>query len=242
MNYEVILLAAGLGKRMKVGKNKVLLEIGGKPVLQYSIDLFLADKECVQLILVVKEEEKATIQKFLPKTDKKITLVTGGSERQYSVANGVASMLNAENIVLVHDGARPFLTSEGIQALQSALKESQVALLGVPVKDTIKKVRQGVVTATVPREILWQAQTPQAFHGETLKEVHTLAQAQGFLGTDDVSLVEEFLPEIPIQMVMGSYENIKLTTPEDLYLGEAIIARSREKEWKTSDNSSRTRV
>lgn len=230
LDYEVILLAAGQGKRMGASRNKILLHLIGKPVISYSLKTFLNDPACQHIILVTQADEQDLLAAMIKKEVKKkrcpITLVSGGSERQYSVFNGLKALFDLENIVMVHDGARPFVNLAQLKALHRKVKETRAAILGVPVKDTIKRVVDGIVQETVPRETLWQIQTPQAFYGADLLAVHECAQQQGYLGTDDASLIEKY-SNLPVSMVLGSYENIKLTTPEDMLIGEAIVKRKR---------------
>ncbi|WYJ96737.1 2-C-methyl-D-erythritol 4-phosphate cytidylyltransferase [Enterococcus sp. DIV0212c] len=230
LDYEVILLAAGQGKRMRASRNKILLHLIGKPVISYSLNTFLNDPACRHIILVTQEDEQDLLAVMIKKEAKKkkcpITIVSGGTERQYSVYNGLNALLNQENIVMVHDGARPFVTLSQLKLLHRKVQETRAAILGVPVKDTIKRVIDGIVQETVPRETLWQIQTPQAFYGEDLLAVHECAQQDNYLGTDDASLIEKY-SNLPVSMVLGSYENIKLTTPEDMLIGEAIVKRKR---------------
>lgn len=230
MGYEVILLAAGQGKRMKASYNKILLHLMGTPVISYSLTTFLSDPACEHIILVTQEDEQALLNDLVRKLNRKkriaISIVTGGSERQYSVYNGLKAVKNIENIVMVHDGARPFLTLAQLKLLCQKTLETGSAILGVPVKDTIKKVINGIVKETVPRDTLWQIQTPQAFFGKDLLTAHEQALEEDFLGTDESSLIEKYT-DLPVSMVLGSYENIKLTTPEDMLIGEAIAKRKR---------------
>lgn len=229
-DYEVILLAAGQGKRMRASRNKILLHLMGKPVISYSLNTFLNDPACKHIILVTQADEqdllKDTVRKEKKRRHSPITIVSGGYERQGSVYNGLKAMHDLKNVVMVHDGARPFVTLLQLKMLHRKVQETRSAILGVPVKDTIKKVVDGIVKETVPRETLWQIQTPQAFYGEDLLAVHECAQQAGYLGTDDASLIEKY-SNLPVSMVLGSYENIKLTTPEDMLIGEAIVKRKR---------------
>lgn len=229
-DYEVILLAAGQGKRMRASRNKILLHLMGKPVISYSLKTFLNDPACKHVILVTQADEqdllKDTVRKEKKRGHSPITIVSGGYERQDSVYNGLKAMHDLKNIVMVHDGARPFVTHAQLKIVHRKVQETRSAILGVPVKDTIKKVIDGIVKETVPRETLWQIQTPQAFYGEDLLAVHECAQQAGYLGTDDASLIEKY-SNLPVSMVLGSYENIKLTTPEDMLIGEAIVKRKR---------------
>lgn len=229
LDYEVILLGAGQGKRMGASRNKILLHLIGKPVISYSLNTFLNDPACKHIILVTQEDEQDLLAAVVKKENKKkhpITIVSGGSERQYSVFNGLKALLDPKNIVMVHDGARPFVSLAQLKLLHRKVQETRAAILGVPVKDTIKRVLDGIVEETVPRETLWQVQTPQAFYGADLLAVHVRAQQEDYLGTDDASLIEKY-SDLPVSMVLGSYENIKLTTPEDMLIGEAIVKRRR---------------
>lgn len=230
LDYEVILLAAGQGKRMGTSRNKILLHLIGKPVISYSLNTFLSDPACKHIILVTQEGEQDLLATMIKKETKKkrcpVTIVSGGCERQYSVYNGLKALFNLENIVMVHDGARPFVSLAQLKLLHRKVQETKAAILGVPVKDTIKRVVDGVVQETVPRETLWQIQTPQAFYGEDLLAVHLRAKQEEYLGTDDASLIEKY-SDLLVSMVLGSYENIKLTTPEDMLIGEAIVKRKR---------------
>lgn len=231
MHYELILLAAGQGKRMQASKNKILLSLMGKPVIAYAIDVFLADPACQHIILVIQKDEEDAMQRLLKKNfkrpSKKISIVIGGDERQDSVYNGLLAVSKKDGFVFVHDGARPFVTRSLLKQLYRSVTEQKAAILGVPVKDTIKKVIDGKVEHTVPRECLWQIQTPQAFVAEELIRVHERAREEQYFGTDDASLMEKY-GERTIQIVLGSYENIKLTTPDDMIIGEAI-AKQRKK-------------
>lgn len=226
----MILLAAGQGKRMGASRNKIFLHLLGKPVITYSLEVFFSDRACKHIVLVTQEEEKSAIMHMLKKMKTKrkcpVTVVCGGNERQYSVYNGLKAVRSLKNIVMIHDGARPFVTLEQLRNLHQKVQETKAAILGVPVKDTIKKVENGRVRETVPRETLWQIQTPQVFYGDSLMDVHEQAKKEDYLGTDDASLFEKY-SDIAISMILGSYENIKLTTPEDMLIGEAIVKRRR---------------
>lgn len=230
LDYEVILLAAGQGKRMGASRNKILLHLIGRPIISYSLTTFLNDPACKHIILVAQEDEQDLLAAMVKKETKKkqcpVTIVSGGCERQYSVYNGLNVLFNLENIVMVHDGARPFVTLAQLKSLHHKVQETRAAILGVPVKDTIKRVLNGIVQETIPREMLWQIQTPQVFYGKDLLAVHECALQEKYLGTDDASLIEKY-SRLPVSMVLGSYENIKLTTPEDMLIGEAIVKRKR---------------
>lgn len=230
MDYEVILLAAGQGKRMGASRNKILLHLMGTPVISYPLSTFMNDPACKHIILVTQQDEQELLRDLLKKGKKRkhcpVTIVVGGSERQYSVYNGLQALMDVNNIVMVHDGARPFVTLSQLKMLHKKVRETRTAILGVPVKDTIKRVINGTVQETIPRETLWQIQTPQVFYGNELLAAHEKANAEDFLGTDEASLMEKY-SDLPVSMVLGSYENIKLTTPEDMLIGEAMVKRKR---------------
>jgi 2-C-methyl-D-erythritol 4-phosphate cytidylyltransferase len=212
--YSAVILAAGSGSRMAADRNKILLQLAGKAIFQYALELFLSDSDCQQVILVGKAEEKSYFSEFL---SEKVQFVVGGAERQDSVRNALAVVSNQR--VMIHDSARPFVTLTDLKAL----KKHHNAILAVPVKDTIKETKDGKIIQTVPRQNLWGAQTPQLFETALIKQVHQIAHEKKVLGTDDASLVEVF-SDVTVAIVTGSYENIKITTPEDLIFGRAILA------------------
>nr|WP_295971074.1 2-C-methyl-D-erythritol 4-phosphate cytidylyltransferase [uncultured Bacillus sp.] len=229
MAYQVILPAAGQGKRMGAGKNKLLLEMNGMPIFIYTLKVFESDDMCKGIILAINEAEGPEFRSLLARygITKVSKLVPGGSERQFSVYHGVQTLKDDEGIVLVHDAARPFIDIDQIHNLVAAAEQYGAAVLAVPVKDTIKKAEGSRVTETVERSGLWSVQTPQAFRISQLRQAHERAQAEHFVGTDDASLVERMGQDVII--VEGSYDNIKLTTPEDLFFAESIIRK--RKSW-----------
>ncbi|MCM3444021.1 2-C-methyl-D-erythritol 4-phosphate cytidylyltransferase [Metabacillus halosaccharovorans] len=228
MNYQVIIPAAGQGKRMKAGKNKQFIGLNETPIIIHTLKVFEEHTQCSGIILVINEAEKADFQYLIEKyrIQKVHQFVLGGTERQYSVYNGLKAVKDDE-LVLVHDGARPFVTQKRIENLVEKAVDTGAAILAVPVKDTIKKVEEGIVSETVERSILWSVQTPQAFQIKLLLEAHDKARNEGYLGTDDASLLERV--GRPVSIVTGDYTNIKITTPEDLYIAEAILKRNEEK-------------
>ncbi|MDP4162683.1 MAG: 2-C-methyl-D-erythritol 4-phosphate cytidylyltransferase [Bacillota bacterium] len=222
MAYKVIIPAAGQGKRMGAGKNKLLLELNGTPVFIHTLKVFEEDTECESIILALhpqdESEFKALIEKYNIK--KVASFVPGGKERQHSIHNALKEA-GATGIVLVHDAARPFIDKRHIHELTDAAHRTGAAIVAVPVKDTIKMVKNEKVTSTVDRSSLWAVQTPQAFRISTLLDAYEKADQDHFLGTDDASLVERL--GHPVTVVEGNYDNIKLTTPEDLFFAEAIM-------------------
>ncbi|MGM0899291.1 MAG: 2-C-methyl-D-erythritol 4-phosphate cytidylyltransferase [Bacillota bacterium] len=229
MKYIVVLPAAGSGKRMKADRNKLLLELSGKPIFIYTLEVFDKDPECEGMWLAVKQDERQLIEEYVEHYEvKKVKgYATGGAERQDSVRAGL-EMARQSEVVLVHDAARPFISPAVIRELVERANESGAAIAGVPVKDTIKKVREGVITETVDRAELWMIQTPQAFRYDLLMEAAQRAQADGFLGTDEAMLVERM--GHPVQIVESTYENVKMTTPDDLIYGKAILASRLQEE------------
>jgi 2-C-methyl-D-erythritol 4-phosphate cytidylyltransferase len=224
MTYQVILPAAGQGKRMGAGKNKLLLELEGMPVLIHTLKVFDQDEDCTGIILAVHPQDELAFRDLLRqfKIEKSIRFVPGGTERQHSIYNALKTV-EEDGIILVHDAARPFIQKEFIHRLTHVAIQTGAAVIGVPAKDTMKKVIDGIVKETVERSSLWAVQTPQAFRISLLKRAYKRAENENFIGTDDASLVER-LP-YSITMVEGDYDNIKLTTPEDLFFAEAILKK-----------------
>ncbi|RUL54726.1 2-C-methyl-D-erythritol 4-phosphate cytidylyltransferase [Lysinibacillus antri] len=224
MQYEVVLPAAGSGKRMGAGQNKLFLLLENKPILIHTLEVFQNDEYCTGIWLAVKPEEREFIEKLIGQygITKVKGLPDGGEERQHSVHSCIKEMEQVE-IVLVHDAARPFITREIIASLVNRAMESGAAIAGVKAKDTMKKVRDGIIVETVDRESLWMIQTPQAFRFDLLAEAEDVAEKVGFLGTDEAMLVERL--GHPVHIVEASYDNLKMTTKEDLVLGEAILRK-----------------
>ncbi len=222
---SVVFPAAGAGRRMKAGKNKVFLTLAGVPVLVHTLRRFSAVSDVDELVIATGKNETETVRAMLEGETglKPWKLVEGGSERQYSVLNGLRAIDAKADIVLVHDAARPFVSRETIEAVIRAAKETGAAIAAVPEKNTIKVVEDGIVVSTPPRSSLWAVQTPQGFRRELLERANAQAEADGFLGTDDASLVERI--GAPVAVVSGDYHNIKVTTPEDMVIGEAFLAQ-----------------
>lgn len=221
--YAVV-VAAGRSTRMGKGVDKQLLEIRCKPVLQHTLSIFEKNPSIMGIVLVVPPEK---VQEYSVKAlqkwglNKLLAVVPGGSERQQSVWNGLLAVPFSCEIVLVHDGARPLITEEEIAAVVAASREYGAATLAVPVKDTVKEAdERGFVASTPERKKLWLTQTPQGFSYPLLLEAHRRI-AQSGIATDDASLVEAM--GHPVKLVPGSYRNIKITTPEDILIAEALL-------------------
>ncbi|MCH5585908.1 2-C-methyl-D-erythritol 4-phosphate cytidylyltransferase [Shimazuella sp. AN120528] len=224
----VVILAAGIGKRMNSTTPKQFLELLKKPILIHSLEVFEQHPLISQISVVTNEASynhvEHLIQKYHLKKVKRI--VMGGKERQNSVYAGVTA--TPTEWVLVHDAVRAFVTADEITTLIQAVNENQpAATLAVPVKDTIKRVNEfGIVEETLNRKELWIIQTPQMFDRELLLGAHQRAESQDVLATDDAMLVEMLGDSVKV--VRGEYTNIKITTPDDIFLGEAILAKRRK--------------
>lgn len=220
--------AAGRGLRMGGHIPKQFLTLGGRPILAQSLTALQASPVIHEIILAVPQSERQYCLDHIVATGEfpKITkVVPGGEQRQDSVRHALAEVDPETEIVLVHDAVRPFLTVTMIREVVEAAVEHGAAIIALPMRDTVKYVGDGkVIERTVDRRPLWLAQTPQAFRREWLEEGHRKALLGGVHATDDAHLVE--LLGKPVVVVEGSGENIKVTRPEDLVIGEAIL-RSR---------------
>lgn len=220
--FTVCIPAAGLGRRMEAATPKQYLPLLGRPVIVHTVAVFHALPECAEIILAV--DDVAFAQELLASHGfrTKLQAVQGGVRRQDSVANAIACCVDDERIVLVHDAARPCVTPAQVRAVAEAARTHGAALLALPARDTMKEVHAGVVRATLDRTVLWHAQTPQAARAGLFRLAFAAAQRRGIEATDDVSLLEAM--DIPVHVVEGSPSNIKITTPEDMAMAEAILA------------------
>ncbi|RHR21358.1 2-C-methyl-D-erythritol 4-phosphate cytidylyltransferase [Clostridium sp. AF19-22AC] len=226
-----IVLAAGQGKRMGTKVHKQYLELAGKPVLYYSLKAFAYSDVIDEIYLITGpgEEEycrREIIEKYeIPKVTK---ILPGGAQRYHSVWNGVQEM-EEEGYVFIHDGARPFVNHEIIERVFQEVIHHKACVVGMPVKDTIKVVDDNEFVKNTPdRKSLWMIQTPQVFENHLIKGAYSMLMRESYINvTDDAMVVEQML-KYPIKLVCGSYENIKITTPEDLDIAEVMIARSQE--------------
>lgn len=223
----VLIPAAGAGKRMGKAPAKQFLMLGDKPILAHTLLAFQRTTEIDEIIPILSEEDLETCLGEIIEgyhITKVKTLVVGGKERQDSVGNGLHKLEKDAAIVLVHDAVRPFVTPEMIKETVDYAKRGECVTVGVPIKDTIKEVTdQGIVRHTLDRSRLWAIQTPQAFPVKTLKHAYEEAFKKRMYGTDDATIVERMGGAV--RVLMGSYENIKITTPEDLMLAEEILKR-----------------
>jgi 2-C-methyl-D-erythritol 4-phosphate cytidylyltransferase len=242
MKVVVIIPAAGLGTRMapasdakgkKAPASKQFFELGGTPVLIHTLRKFAASTEISEIYIALRPSEILGFRALLEGQaedllSKKIQVAEGGEHRQQSVAHALNAVSAApDDIVLVHDAVRPFVTAEIIHDVVEAARKYGAAIAGMPAMDTVKQVERiaegAVITATVPRERVVMAQTPQGFRYSVLKKAFDEATSDGFLGTDEASLVERSGHQVAV--VMGSPRNIKITTPADMELAEFFLKR-----------------
>lgn len=217
MNYTAIVLAAGSGSRTGLSYNKMFFTLpDGRSVLEHSLDLFVQDPDCRQILVVCAPAELEEVSdwiKNLPGAEK-MECTAGGDTRQDSVWNGLQK--TREDLVFIHDGARPFLRLQELEKLKGAMETKQAALLALPAVDTIKLAdEEGRVEKTLPRNRLFQAQTPQAFCTDLIREAHRKARLAGFAATDDAQIAELY-SDAPVLCVIGDASNKKITHPSDL--------------------------
>jgi 2-C-methyl-D-erythritol 4-phosphate cytidylyltransferase len=235
MKVIVIIPAAGLGTRMaaatagkaaKPGASKQFLELIGVPVLVHTLQQFAKSPQVSEIVVALRDADVVPFRARLAQEAAEIlkknpTFVEGGEHRQQSVANGLAAVsASPEDIVLVHDAVRPFVNEQMIRDVIAGAQKYGAAIAAVPAVDTVKQVERtaegALIKATIPREKIVLAQTPQGFRYDVLKKAFDEATADGFIGTDEASLVERSGHSVAV--VMGSPRNIKITTPADLEL------------------------
>ncbi len=222
-----IIAAAGSGERMGIAVQKQFVELAGQPLIVHTIERFQKSPSVDEIVVVAKQESVPKIEKlileFLLSKVRHITI--GGQQRQDSVYNTLKEFTSHPvDIVLVHDAVRPFITEENIQKLIQAAVQHRASVLAVRPKETMKSANgQGFFDSTLDRLKLWIAQTPQAFQFKTLSEAYQRAFGEKFYGTDDAALVERL--GVKVKIVEGSYDNIKITTSEDLELAKLILQR-----------------
>ena len=223
INADVIILTAGSGKRMMADKNKILLDLGDRPIIAHTIAKFYNHPRVRKIILAIREEDRVQIDSIIDAYGfEDIVRVIGGAERQDSIYNCMGVLSDDTHILLIHDGARPFVDEDTITRSILETIECGATCVGVPSKDTVKIVDQeGIILDTPDRSQVWCAQTPQCFRLDLIREAHTRARQESFLGTDDASLVERYGHKV--KMIMGSYMNNKITTPEDIRQARYIL-------------------
>ena len=241
MNSEIrctaVMLAAGVGLRMGGDVRKQFIMLGGMPMFLHSIRTMQESPLISDIIVMVHGDDVETVRSYLKEygfTEKLRKIAVGGKERVHSVANGLEAIDWSCDYVFIHDCARPFLDQETIYRLYETVRKTDACVAGVPTKDTVKIVdRDCCVSNTPSRDSVWIVQTPQVFSYELIRDAHRKAlsnesylKSRGIILTDD-AMVAEYAADCRARMVMSSYRNIKITTPEDLIIGEAFL---REKE------------
>jgi len=228
MKADAVILSAGKGHRFMEGRKKQFHLLAGKPILAHTLDKFETCPLIHSILLVVSQEDmdycmKEIIEKYHYRKISQI--VPGGKRRQESVKNGIDALSKDVEVVVIHDGVRPFVTKAMIEeSIHSAIRFGAV-VVAMPVKETIKMAHSdGTVLRTLDRDSLWQIQTPQTFQTHLIKEAYHKATKEGFIGTDDASLVERL--GVKVHILPGSYTNIKITTTEDLMLAHLFLSIS----------------
>lgn len=226
MSTSAIILAGGKGSRMNCNQNKVYLELGNHLIIDYSLKAFNQIDEVNEIICVYRRGERDRLAQHANNivTNKKIKLVSGGSERKNSVSNALLEMNSQNSFFAIHDGARPFITKQFILNLLDEAKKYKAVIPGIAVKDTIKRQIDGYVNETIKRKELVAIQTPQVFSSE-YRDYLINTQKEG---TDDASFIENYES---VKITKGLKCNIKITTVEDLWFAETIVRKVEEFNW-----------
>ena len=222
MKIQVIIPMAGVGARFKTTLPKPLVQLNGKPIFVYALEAFQASSFIESIIAVVNETHLMEFEEIVRQypLSKVIHVIPGGEARKDSVYHGLNMLDQDTEGIVIHDGVRPFVTADLIESVVRELTEHKAVVTAVPVKPTIKKVNKKtmVVQETLPREELWEIQTPQGFQREIIFQAHERIREGN--PTDDAMMVEQL--GVPVKVVMGDYKNIKITTPEDLIVAEVL--------------------
>jgi 2-C-methyl-D-erythritol 4-phosphate cytidylyltransferase len=229
MKVSVILPAAGLGTRMgreKAGTSrKQFMLLEGAPILIHTIRKFLRSPSVTEIVVALRAEDldwaRGLVHQEHP--SRQVRLVEGGDSRQQSVENALATLAEDTDLVAVHDAVRPFVDSELVEKVIAEAAEHGAAIVGIVPVDTVKRVHLNKIRATIPREHLVLAQTPQVFRFDLLKRAFEAARQDGFAGTDESSLVER-LEQVEVSVVQGSDRNLKITKPTDMDLARLFLA------------------
>ncbi len=222
MTYAIV-LAAGMGRRMEADRPKQFLDLAGQPILVHTLAAFQKAPSIDRIVVVGSEDALVDVCDLADPFSKTESVVPGGAERQDSVREGLRAVPRGADLVAVHDGARPLVLVDEIEATVTAAREIGAAVIGQPVSDTIKRGREGKAIETLDRSELWAVQTPQVFKADVLREAHAAADRDGFLGTDDTALAERVGQTVAL--VEGSSDNIKVTRPGDVERAGDILKR-----------------
>jgi 2-C-methyl-D-erythritol 4-phosphate cytidylyltransferase len=230
MHVTAIVLAAGAGRRIGADVSKTYLSIAGRPLILRALDRMFAAKAVKEVILVVAENNLHRCDSMLrgdaALSNRPWVLQSGGSTRQQSARRGLEKLNAVTDIVVIHDGARPFASAALIDRLVEAAAEKGAVVAGLPVRDTIKVVGSGgLIQSTPERQSLWEIQTPQVFRRELIVAAHEAAEKSGVEATDDAMVVERFGKSVYV--LEGERTNFKITLPEDVWLAETLIRDGR---------------
>lgn len=227
MTAIAVIVAAGSGERFG-DSAKVMAPLLDRPMLAWTLDAFAKSSLTTGIVIVVGRHTEAAVTELVAcgKWPSVAAIVAGGNSRQYSMANGVAAVTQGTDVVLVHDAARPLVQPDQIDACIIAAAEYGGAILAAPITDTVKRVDDGLITATIDRSTLWAAQTPQAFRADLIRPMAELA-ASGAIGiTDEASLAERL--GYPVHIVASDSTNMKITHSHDCLIAEAILRARKE--------------
>jgi 2-C-methyl-D-erythritol 4-phosphate cytidylyltransferase len=214
-DVAVVIPAGGVGRRLGSRTPKQLLTLGGTTILACTVGHFVRHPAVSEVVVPAPVEYLARTRRALASLGRaRVRVIEGGTERQDSVRRGVQALRDEARVIVVHDAVRPFVSRALIERVVAAARTHGAAICALPVTETVKRVRDGAVEATVDRSALWSVQTPQAFHAALLREAHEKAHRDGFVGTDDSMLVERLGHTVVV--VPGLRKNVKITTPEDL--------------------------
>ena len=222
---HLLIACAGSGRRMGAPRNKLLLPVAGRPVLAWTLDAALASASVRWIGIVGQPVDRADIEALVAAAapQRPVQWIQGGDSRQDSVCNGLAALPADAEVVLIHDGARCLVDPALIDRCAAAVAAGDAVIAATPVTDTIKQVDGGgTITATPDRSALWAAQTPQGFPVAQLRQAHAQARREGWSVTDDASLFERL--GWPVKVLESSPANIKITTPFDITIAEAVLA------------------
>jgi 2-C-methyl-D-erythritol 4-phosphate cytidylyltransferase len=241
MRVAVILPAAGMGTRMGRGSaertgtsRKQFMLLDGSPILMHTVRKFFVSERVSEIVVAVRDEDVDWVAEMLAREfpGERVRVVAGGNSRQQSVENALTTLPSDTTLVAVHDAVRPFIDLDTIHRVFDEAAESGAAIVGVPVIDTVKQVSRGTgkahIRATLPREKLVLAQTPQVFRYDLLTRAFQAAREDGFIGTDESSMVERL--DVDVTVVLGSDRNIKITKPGDMSLAHLFLREDAAKE------------
>ena len=230
MQTHAIIVSAGKGVRMNRSTPKQYLMLRGRPVLCHTVMAFNKCSDVDKIVLVVPEKDvtycREQLLSDLP-IDTPLKILAGGKRRQDSVFNGILSIDDRDAIVVIHDGVRPLIRPEMITRCIKKAKISGACILGAPLQDTLKMVdSDSLIQKTINRERLWTAQTPQAFHYKLIRDAHEAAAKEGVEATDDAVLLERM--GLPVNILLSTGNNLKITTSDDLLLADAILSQIKQ--------------